>query len=77
MLDMKKKPRAKAKPEQGPNPWPDRLRALPDKTGKSHQELADSIGVARRTWRAWAYGESRPSKMAIKLLQINYGEFLK
>jgi DNA-binding transcriptional regulator YiaG len=58
------------------NPWPAKLKALKERTGKSHQELADIIGVSRRTWRAWLYNESQPGKLAAQLLTIRFGKHL-
>lgn len=58
------------------NPWPKLLKRLRGATGLTHQQLADSIGISRRTWRAWLYGERKPSRVAGKFIRTLYAKEL-
>lgn len=52
--------------------WPKLLRRIAKRTGKTHAELAASIGVARGTWRCWLYGHGTPSGSAQLLIRMLY-----
>jgi DNA-binding transcriptional regulator YiaG len=46
-----------------------RLALIAKQYRLSHAEIAERLGVARRTYRAWLYGERVPSRMAMKLIE--------
>jgi hypothetical protein len=50
------------------------LAWVAESSGKTHAQIADEIGVALRTFRAWLYGERSPSRTALKLIERLFGK---
>lgn len=51
------------------NPWPGKLRAIVEASGKTQEEFArDVLGVSIRTFRGWLYGERPVPPVVGKLI---------
>lgn len=59
----------KAKPKPAAKPWPDRVRALLERYGWTHAELASRIGVARACVTQYSTGQFEPRRSVQMLLE--------
>lgn len=49
---------------------PDELKAILRATGMSHAEIAERLGINRRTLRSWLYGERNIPEPIARILRL-------